>query len=286
MKCIKPLRLKNYNSQGIGYNDAYIEVSCGKCHACLCNRRRAWLYRLEVENFDSLLTIFVTFTYDDKYLPRNGAVKKSDLQNFFKKLRNCDDFTYYAIGEYGTRTHRPHYHAVIFFKSITTDYTLVDYSELINRLWYKGFTYVLPVSTRRMNYVLHYHVRPKIVDNRKTFAIFSKGLGLSIFNSEFIRNLAFKNGKMIVHDFEGNAFILPRYYIKKLKDSIIVDGSSMINFNTPDVVNIDTSVQDFRDKYGVLPYRCTESFKLGLFYDILRKDYDKLNKYNTQDKLI
>lgn len=62
--------------------------------------------------------VFVTLTYDDCHLPENGSLRKDHLQKFFKRLRRdlpVDyKIKYFACGEYGDKTDRPHYHSIIF----------------------------------------------------------------------------------------------------------------------------------------------------------------------------
>lgn len=117
MKCVNPRKLLNRAATGL--DDYYIQVSCGKCYACLANRRRSWLFRLMHENLNSVITLFVTLTYDQLSMLRDGTLTqgvlvKKHLQDFLKRLRNYEQFTYYCIGEYGTNTHRPHYHCALF----------------------------------------------------------------------------------------------------------------------------------------------------------------------------
>lgn len=61
-------------------------------------------------------TTFLTLTYDDDNLPENGSLKPADLRNFFKRLRKVAPrkIRYFACGEYGDTTERPHYHAALF----------------------------------------------------------------------------------------------------------------------------------------------------------------------------
>lgn len=68
-------------------------------------------------------SIFITLTYDDDHLPPNSSLVKTDLVKFFKRLRRRLDvdgrkIKYYACGEYGEETQRPHYHSIIFGMSL------------------------------------------------------------------------------------------------------------------------------------------------------------------------
>lgn len=70
-----------------------------------------------LESFCHSDAVFITLTYADEYLPENGALDKRDLQLFLKRLRKRlapRSFRYYACGEYGSKTMRPHYHAILF----------------------------------------------------------------------------------------------------------------------------------------------------------------------------
>lgn len=59
---------------------------------------------------------FVTLTYDDAHCPSGDSLNPADLRNFIKRLRKttADKLRYYAIGEYGDTTGRPHYHLALF----------------------------------------------------------------------------------------------------------------------------------------------------------------------------
>jgi len=127
-----------------------IMIPCGICSSCLGNRRQDWVIRLieESKQYDS--SLFVTLTYDDQHLPSDG-VNKKHLQDFFKRLRKKIKFRYYAVGEYGSRTHRAHYH-VIFFGLSLQDF------ELIQKSWYFGNVSVFLANDRTIGYISKYHV--------------------------------------------------------------------------------------------------------------------------------
>lgn len=74
---------------------------------------------------------FLTLTYDDEHMPRlpdgRGNLEKRDLQNFMKHLRwkyaeeqkemrlnEPRRIRFYACGEYGETTQRPHFHLALF----------------------------------------------------------------------------------------------------------------------------------------------------------------------------
>ena len=92
---------------------------------CFCNQ---WSFRLREELKDSESAHFLTLTYDDEHIIITGnnepTLYKRDVQLFLKSLRKLQKqkIKYYFVGEYGGKTDRPHYHAIIF--NLTKD-TLV-----------------------------------------------------------------------------------------------------------------------------------------------------------------
>lgn len=61
---------------------------------------------------------FLTLTYSEEELPENGSLRPKDLSLFFKALRRRlkegERLRYFACGEYGDESKRPHYHALLF----------------------------------------------------------------------------------------------------------------------------------------------------------------------------
>lgn len=90
------------------------EFGCLQCLPCRFNKRRVWTARLLLENQLREPNFFVGLTYADAHLPSDGLVSKRALQLFFKRVRRRGSCRYFAVGEYGGRFGRPHYHALLF----------------------------------------------------------------------------------------------------------------------------------------------------------------------------
>lgn len=97
-----------------------IPFPCGQCLACRINKRRVWTLRLLLESYLHETASFVTLTYSDDDFPFSEDGRpilcKRDLQLFLKRLRKRfgEGIRFYAAGEYGSKTLRPHYHIILF----------------------------------------------------------------------------------------------------------------------------------------------------------------------------
>lgn len=93
-----------------------MKLPCGQCVGCRLERSRQWAVRCLHENKCHDRSVFLTLTYDDDHLPDGGTLIKRDLQLFMKRLRKSrfEKVRFYACGEYGETTFRPHYHVLLF----------------------------------------------------------------------------------------------------------------------------------------------------------------------------
>lgn len=93
--------------------------------------------------------VFTTLTYADDSLP--PTLEKRHLQLFFKRLRKAKrgGVRFFASGEYGERTHRPHYHALVYGAAPAD-------AQLIEDTWGKGHARTEPVTPARIAYVAGY----------------------------------------------------------------------------------------------------------------------------------
>jgi hypothetical protein len=199
-----------------------LSVPCGVCFACLTNRREEWIIRLTEETKSSKTAHFITLTYDDENIPINNnsvaTIQKRDLQLFFKRLRKKirNPIRYYAIGEYGTKSNRPHYHIISFninpsdLKHIPTSWINVDNKQQL------GHIKIGTVNVRSISYVAKYHINktqyPKGAE--KPFAIMSRGIGREYITQFKAHHLGKTyQAKYQMHQWKKP---LPRYYKQKL----------------------------------------------------------------------
>lgn len=96
-------------------------VPCGQCMNCRINRKRLWTGRILLEaRYQPRASSFVTLTYDEGNLPNRGSLEPRDLAGFIGRLRarrsirTLGNPRFFAVGEYGDQTWRPHYHISLF----------------------------------------------------------------------------------------------------------------------------------------------------------------------------
>lgn len=94
---------------------------CGQCTPCRVNTARMWQHRMMLECTQHDVNSFWTLTYDDAHVPQtNGGLLNlvpRHLTIFLKRLRKDYQplkLRYFGVGEYGTKTERPHYHLALF----------------------------------------------------------------------------------------------------------------------------------------------------------------------------
>jgi hypothetical protein len=146
MQCTSPITLVEQDN---------MIVPCGKCLSCRIKKRQEWAMRMLHERDSWKDSLFLTLTYDNDHLPIGSkglpTLKKEHLRNFIKRIRHHlriqyfmykpgtkkplkryfeYKLRYFACGEYGEETQRPHYHAIIFGLS-----QFGEHRELIKKQW-------------------------------------------------------------------------------------------------------------------------------------------------------
>ena len=230
--CLTPITLKrDYKelSTPDGSSGLTNIVPCGKCVKCLARRRNHWSFRLFHQMKTSTSAAFITLTYNEENLPisPNGipTLNKRDLQLFFKRLRkyeqakgNREPIKYYAVGEYGSRYSRPHYHVIIFGVSRST---LLRSQTVMEGIWKAGVVDIAPCNIGTISYTTGYIMqgtwRPSspIDDRVPHFSNMSKGLGQSYLTPNTIsyHKQRLETG---LHHPNGFFISMPRYYADKI----------------------------------------------------------------------
>lgn len=166
---------------------------------------------------NDLPSYFLTLTYDERHVPRKKGVRtlyKRHPQLFLKRVRKAGyKCKYIIVGEYGSETKRPHYHAIFWTNAP---------QEQLEKSWYYGSMHIKNVGRGSILYTLKYIVQPKEGDNlekQKTFALFSKGLGLSYMTTAMYEwhnpDSSYERAKFYCM-VEGRKVPLPKYYRDKI----------------------------------------------------------------------
>lgn len=163
----------------------YQEIPCGKCIGCRLEYSKKWAMRCMLEAKDHEFNEFITLTYDDDSVPHAKGVINfetgemgdvltldfDDLQKFMKRLRiefkrkyGVENIRFYACGEYGRKTERPHYHIICFNcplpdkkLDVLTKKGQIQYkSEFLEKIWGKGRVRTSPVNFETCAYVARY----------------------------------------------------------------------------------------------------------------------------------
>lgn len=220
--CMTPYTIKpKWNDK----NSGSVAVPCGKCPACCARRISGWSFRLMQECNIASSSYFLTLTYDTKYVPITKAgflsLEKAELQKFFKRLRRAHDLEpeklpaikYFAVGEYGGQTKRPHYHLILFNA----------FADLVQPAWNKGHVHFGGVTDMSVGYTLKYmHKGPwrpmhRNDDREGQFSLMSKGLGKSYMTEEMLRwHLTEPLDRMYCNLLGGKKICMPRYYKQKI----------------------------------------------------------------------
>lgn len=158
-----------------------ILVPCGNCTGCKLEKARTWAIRCHHESRLHNQNAFLTLTYNDQHLPEDYSVHPRELQLFMKRLREYLDrkeegtkVRFYACGEYGSATLRPHYHILLFGYQFS-DLQLhrrgrhghpIWKSETLSTLWPYGWAYTASVGEQSAGYVARYVMKKQIGDHR------------------------------------------------------------------------------------------------------------------------
>lgn len=174
MACYHPSRVNVSRKSAVRYGariSDLVTVPCGHCLGCRTDQARSWAIRLQHESeWPPRPSWFTTLTYDPEHVPENGSLDLSDLKRFLRRIRRRTSaaVSFYACGEYGDVTFRPHFHAVLYGPHLldrdhhtTRSGAPVFTSDTLNDAWSKGFVEATGLTYAAARYVAGY-VRKKV----------------------------------------------------------------------------------------------------------------------------
>lgn len=227
MTCYYPIsawKAKNKNPTGKrsmvfnprdGFADMPVELPCGKCTGCRADQALMWSIRAYHESTLHDQNSFITLTYDDDHLPKDGCIDKKHLQDFFKRLRRDlppGTVRYIACGEYGEQTRRPHYHAILFGLDFLHDKITIDdslyTSPTLERFWGQGHVSIAPVTMASICYVCGYVM--KKINDADTFNLMSRRPGIGHDWLKQYKSDLSRTGSVTI---EGREYPVPKRYL-------------------------------------------------------------------------
>lgn len=214
---------------------AIFQLPCGKCVECRLEYGRQWAVRALHEAQMHIHNSFITLTYDDNHLG-NNKLNYVDFQTFMKDLRQDLDYKgithqigFIAVGEYGAKTKRQHWHACLFgwqpadpkHKYTTELGHKVYTSDHLSEIWTKGNSEFGSVTRESAGYVARYsakkliHGKDQDHEYQPLFRASSKHAIGKKWLEQFSDDL-FNYGTLVGIDGKPLGSI-PRYYEKWLK---------------------------------------------------------------------
>lgn len=215
-------------------------LPCGGCLGCRLDYALNWSTRCMLEAKKYEFNYFLTLTYSDENLvygvKGNATLVPDHFTKFMKRLRKHygDGIRFFACGEYGDSTMRPHFHLILFnmpelkdlkFYKFNVQKDIVYTSPALEKLWGYGFVTLGAVTAQSCNYVARYVMKKQkgltsaFYDElgiHSEFSRMSRRPGIAKEYFEKSMNDVFNNGCIILPD--GKSVGIPRYAKKMLKE--------------------------------------------------------------------
>lgn len=267
--CLYPVSIMARPKGGLPHHET---VSCGKCLECVQRHSIEWAFRIMDECSCHADNAFITLTYNNEHVPHLG-VSRREIQLFMKRLRKelfPLKIRFFACGEYGKRTQRPHYHAIIFgwfpgdvvFLKRDGDNDIYR-SKFLEKVWTFGFSSVGRVSFDTALYCAKYMNKyswqesikrvPVVVDGEFTpftdrlnapFVQMSNRPGIGydkVYDSDLVSDKLYRRGRSVK---------IPRYYLKVMeRDGIFLDDFKIRRKLQGELVSKCVNLEAKREKY-------------------------------------
>lgn len=228
----------------------HVMIPCGKCIGCRLDYSRSWADRMMLELETSGKGLFITLTYDNEHLPPAqfdeydnlvfGTLNKRDCQLFLKRLRRRFEprkIRFFLAGEYGSKTFRPHYHAILFGLGLDDIPDLVPHgtnefgdryyiSDCLRETWSCGYILLSDVSWKTCAYVARYITKklngPLGIDYAirnviPEFSLMSRKPGIGKEYLELHPDCLDYQSINLMTPEGGLKLSIPKYYLKQLE---------------------------------------------------------------------
>ncbi len=220
-------------------------IPCGKCQGCKLDKAHDTANRCMLEAKQWKHNYFLTLTYDNDSLPYTSTgyptLVPNDVSKFMKDLRmyyshhfQHDNIRFYACGEYGDKTYRPHYHLIVFNLPVD-DLTYLKQnfnghqlftSQTLENIWKKGFVVIGNVTYESAGYTARYTMK-KQTEKRdssffeengiaKEFVRMSRmpGIGRKYYDDN--KEQIYKEDGFLITTDKGSRFVRPPKYFDRL----------------------------------------------------------------------
>lgn len=232
MSCSRPF----FKDNVVDHNGKPVPIPCRTCECCRADITAQWKDRCIYEFGKYGVGAFVTFTYDDDHLYFSDGFQRPSLnyEHFHKfmdsirhrikhptakmsksLIRSVPDFKYLAVGEYGDKFERPHFHCLFFGLDFS------ECKEFLRCSWKYGSIQVDPIKPGAFGYVIKYvqkqvfgSLRDELYYNKGVLPpkmFISTGLGAGLYynnQKDFLKYGYIRDGQKRI--------VVPPYYAKKI----------------------------------------------------------------------
>lgn len=213
--------------------DNILELPCGRCPACISNKKKEWAVRCCLEAAAHKDNCFVTLTYADEFY--DDLAHREHLREFFKSLYRKDiKFRYYGCSERGDELGRIHYHLIMFgfFPSDAKPWMksksgFMQYrSKLLDSCWTYGLVVVSEFSPAEASYVTGYVNKKMISKDPEMFHFQSTRPGIG--QSYVLKHAQdiYETDNLVLN-FGSHRYGVPRYFDKVVQSYYSMDLSDI-----------------------------------------------------------
>ncbi|QXN75165.1 replication initiator protein [Microvirus mar34] len=252
--CLFPIPNSDFNSPA--YKKGVKFFDCGACPECLHKRAGTWALRAVYESMAQKENCMITLTYDNFVRDKRGniigetpvnpdlKVNIRDIQLFFKRLRKWLSKTYgksckyLCSAEYGSRTHRAHYHCILFgvkfpdlvYYKKSKRGNIIYMSHILTELWGHGICTVDSnnVKASIARYCTKYCAKSR---SDETFMLTSHSIGLDMLYKHFNGKSYYVDGteypvprivwqRYISEKYKGTPYAFTYRYVNKTEDTL------------------------------------------------------------------